>query len=149
MNNRRRFARAAAMLLFGATMVGVTGQQCTISSVPIPGPAPVATTLDVELVNNTPDPVDPGLFVDGIAYLVDPPVASGDSLVLTTDCFAGTTVQTDASLLTGGGAIPSDNVPLLVEGSDYTCGDRVTFVFAEDAAGFFTQVLVNGVILVR
>jgi hypothetical protein len=147
MKDRRRSMRAMWVLLFCAAMVGVMGTECSISLIPPPSPEPVFTTVDVELVDNTPDAVDPGLFVDGVAHVFDPPLAPGDSLVVTLDCFAGTTLQTDATLLDSAGAIPSDNVPLLTEGVDYSCGDTVTFVFTQDAFGFFTQVLVNGTLV--
>lgn len=145
MTTRRRFARTTLTLLFAAALFGVMGAQCVIF--PTPVPVPVATTVDLQFINNTPDPVDPGLFIDDIAYLFDPPLAPGDSFDFVADCSVDTTLQTDATLLNAAGPVASDNAPLLSQGFDYACGDTVTFVFTEDALGFFTQVLVNGVVV--
>ncbi|HOW18036.1 MAG TPA: hypothetical protein PLC79_03285 [Phycisphaerae bacterium] len=144
----RRFVRTGMMVALGVLVVGVMGAQCSITLLPPPVEVPVVTTVDIVLVNNTPDPVDPGLFVDGVLHVFDPPLAPGESVALTVNCFADTTLQTDAFLLDAAGDFESQTAPLLVEGQDFFCGDAVTFTFVLDAAGFFTQADVNGVLLV-
>jgi len=140
-------ARVGMMVILGAVLAGAMGAQCSITLLPPPVEVPVAATVDVVLVNNTPDPVDPGLFVDGVLHVFDPPLAPGESVALTVDCFADTTLQTAAFLLDAAGDFESQTAPLLVEGRDFFCGDAVTFTFVKDAAGFFTQADVNGVLV--
>lgn len=144
MTYRTRLTRMALLLLCGTGVVSVMGAQCTVSGLPVPEPIFVVGTVDVELINNSPEYVAPGLFVDGVAYVVDPPLSPGESIVVTVDCFAGTPIEIDAAQVFADGTVLSDNVPLLVEGIDYLCGDTVSFFFVEDAQGFFTQVAVNG-----
>jgi len=141
----RRMVRTGQMVVLGVVLAGAMGAQCSIAF--LPPPAPVIRTVDVQLVNNTPDPVDPGLFVDGVLHVFDPPLAPGESVALTVDCFADTTLQTDALLLGAAGDFASQTIPLLVEGRDFFCGDAVTFTFVKDAAGFFTQADVNGILV--
>ena len=137
----RNVSRLGMRLLGAGMFVAILGARCGI---PIFDPGPVVETVRVELENDTDTPVNPNLFVDGILHLVDPPLAPFDMLPLDVDCFADTRLQTQADLLTGAGAIASDNDPYVDQGYEFYCGDTVRFAFAEDELGFFTAVFVNG-----
>ncbi len=127
------------------------GGGCTFPGL-FPDPDPIVIDfVDVELSNEALDPVAPGLYVDGALFqeLEDEPLAVGERGVqVRFDCFAGTTLQTDALLLTAAGAIASDNAPLLQEGIDFNCGDVISYFFVENGVDpFFTRVERNGVFL--
>lgn len=102
-------------LLGGIVLVGVMGQGC-----PPPGPSDAPVTI--ELINLTGNPVDPFLWADPNllftpeevaipANFVDvgPPLAVGELVTVTLDCFdAGTLLADGDLLLPDGGAIDLD-----------------------------------------
>lgn len=112
---------------------------------PVVTPPPVILPdfVDIELEELTFDPVDPGLYIDGL--LVPDPLFG----IETYECYAGMTIQTDALLLVPGGVIPSDTPPfVLEEGFDFLCGDIVSFRFVDNGFDpFFTRIEVNGVLI--
>lgn len=140
-------------LLGGIVLVGVMGQGC-----PPPGPSDAPVTI--ELINLTGNPVDPFLWADPNllftpeevaipANFVDvgPPLAVGELVTVTLDCFdAGTLLADGDLLLPDGGAIPSSNLILLREGEHFFCGDIVSFYYEIDGVGgFFISADVNDV----
>ena len=137
MTPNARFVLRSAVLI--PVTLAMLASDCSFSGfLPFPRPPVVVLDfVDVELINDSPfDPVDPGLFVDG-ALFDDLPLAPGEASFLTFNCFAGTTLQTDAILLTPVGGIPSD---------EFLCGDTVSFIFVDNGIDpFFTRVEVNGV----
>jgi hypothetical protein len=135
--------RTWIVLALSAVALSTVGQGCP-SFLPSPPVVVVPTTVDIELINTTVDPVDPGLFVDNSLVVVDPPLAPGETVQLNFDCFAGTTFQTDGTLLT---VVPiaSDNVPIAEEGVEFLCGDVVSFLYVDNGVDpFFTRLEVNG-----
>jgi hypothetical protein len=144
MPRNRILPRAAVLFVSSVGLLTMMGGQCTIQ---LPFFPPPVRVVQVELENRTGARVDPGLLVDGALVIIDPPLARGEIVVLEVDCFRRTTLQTDAWLLVSPLAIPSENVPLVQEGFEFLCGDVVSFIFAEDAFGFFTNVRVNGFLL--
>ncbi len=136
--------RAWMLLVLSALALSATAQQCPFGP---PPPVVTPTTVDIDLVNEAFDAVDPGLFVDGFFFDAGL-IAPGDFVPLVADCGIGTTLQTDAILVTSLGDVLSDNFPLVQEGVDFLCGDLVSFVFIEDEFGFHTQVEVNGELIV-
>jgi len=151
-------ARLVVSALSGLVLMGTTGSSCNI---PFLGPAiGPSGTVDVELVNTTAYPVDPGLCVDpeellltGSVFrdenlvLVDPAVQPGEIVTLTFDCAEIGTVGTDFALLlvSPTEAVESDNAPAIRQDSDFVCGDVISFIFIDEVGGeFFTRVEVNG-----
>jgi hypothetical protein len=108
--------------------------------VPVPTPPIEVDFVDLELVNTSDGSVDPGIFIDGVEQIIDPPLDPGEVVEFTVDCFLGTVVESDAFLFTTSGPLLSDNAPLLIEGVDFFCGDLISFVYIRDFEGFFTQV---------
>lgn len=102
----------------------------------------------VELVNETGNPVDPGLFVEDVFVDTDP-IDPATQRIDEVDCFPGDLIGVDPLLLlSADDELASINVPELIEGVDYFCGDVVTFFFTLDDEGvFFVDVAVNDVLL--
>ncbi len=139
---RRPVTRSWIVFFLSTALLGVAGQSCPRTFFP-----PPADFVTVELINETDFPVDPGLFVDGLEFVLegDPLLAAGEIVTLEFDCFAGTKLQTDAILLAPEGQILSDNVPLVEEGFEFLCGDVVSFIFIDNGVDpFYTEVDVNG-----
>jgi hypothetical protein len=115
---------------------------------------PVLDFVEVELINDAFDPVEPNLFVDGVEFIIDPPLLPGEILPpedlppLDFPCGVGTTIETFATLLAPFGDIFSVNDPFLEEGFEFFCGDLISFVFVDDGVDFFTEVFVNGDLII-
>ena len=104
-------------------------------------------SVTVELINNTIDPVNPGLFVDGTEFIIDPDapdLAPGEIVTLEFDCTAGTRFDTEATLFTPTEDVFSDNVPIAEENFEFFCGETLSFIFIDDGQTFFTRLEVNG-----
>lgn len=123
-----------------------------------PPPIIIDDFVEVELINDAFDPVDPALFVDGIEEPIFPPLEPGeifpdpDLLPLDFPCGVGTTIETFATLLVDPFDpffdVASVNDPFLEEGFEFLCGDLITFIFVDDGFDFFTEVEVNGELII-
>ncbi len=153
MSRSSRSRRSAWLFLFLplAILAGASGFGCP----PIfDGGVIVEDFVTFELINETPFEVDTGIFIDD--FLVD----FGEFNVLLpfeaaplldVECIPGDVITIDAILLDPVDPlldVPSANVPVLVEGFDYFCGDLITVFYTQDAVGtFFVDVAVNDILL--
>ncbi|GEM_PF-1506049 len=107
--------------------------------------------VTLELVNETPFEVDPGVFINGSQLNTGLLFPAPDELVLDVDCFPGDLIEIDAILLDPFDPafdVLSANVPVLEEGFEFLCGDIITIFYTQDAFGtFFVEVAVNDVLL--
>lgn len=123
------------------------GEEVIMYYEPLVVPPPVT----VELVNDTSNFVDaffwsdPGTVFDPDAVAipanfidVGPPLAPGELVTITLECVDAGTFLADADLLLEpAGALPSENLVLLNEGTHFLCGDIVSFYYEVDGAGIF------------
>jgi len=159
MSRQRRRARMLGVLMASTILVGVSGASC-LDFIGFSGLDLGFSTVDIELVNMTDYPVDPGLYVDPDELFfatsvfteenyvpVEPPLASGEIVTLTFDCDDIGTAGTDYAwlLVSSLESVESDNAPTVREEDDFECGDVISFIFIDEVGGdFFTRVEVNG-----
>jgi hypothetical protein len=122
--------------------------------------------ITVELINTTNFPVEPFLYAeeDNDIELDSDVIRDSNFVDIGEPVFPGEVVQVDflceeigavvvdfpLLLISPNEAIESINGPLLIQELDYFCGDFVSFFFVDDPSfGFFTEVEVNGVLLVE
>ncbi len=166
MNRHPWFVRIATFLIGGLVLAGVMGGGCDGLTPVFPDVPGILDddVITIELVNTTPNLVDPFLYVDpnedvffnnliidGNLVLLDPPeLAPGEVVTLVFDCQdVGSVVSDRAELITDLEIIESDNSPLLIEADDFVCGDLISFIYIDDPGEevFFTRVEVNDVFL--
>lgn len=138
-------------------VVGCLGVDCA-SLIPNPTNTEPVT---VELTNYATYTLDPRLFVSSdqsIGYdgqlittanrvAVNPPVAARETVTLVFNCADIGTITSDHARLnvTSTTTKASDNGPWLVRDQVFTCGDKITFIYIDDAEdGFYTRVEING-----
>jgi hypothetical protein len=122
----------------------------------------ILQSLTVELVNETDYPVDPGLYADDDdrtffefnirtdENFVDVGIVPAHSTVrVPLSCDeAGTMMTYAARQIRSGSDRFSDNDPIVYEDGDFDCHDVISFVFRDSAFDFWTEVEVNGRVII-
>jgi hypothetical protein len=159
MCNRSWLVRVVQVLTGAVVTAGVLGGSCdgTMISLPLDGAVITYNTLTVELVNTTPYPVAPRLYVaedndtwdvdDDENWVLVEPIPPGQTVGFHFACGESGAIQTDhaVQLRPWGEERESDNDPTVRLGDDYDCGDTVSFIFVDEPGeDFETRVAVNG-----